>query len=222
MKIKILVIVLSVLMMQIICSSGDPGKNINLPVPFYYQLQPNYCGIACIQMWADYDHRYVTQKEIADFLGIEDQFVHPTLLEQGVSYFTNSQGTLAIEDMIELDAQENLIGATISGIKDFIPSIMPFWGDHAILIKGSKWYEDAYGRPIADRVYIHDPNSGANKTITAAVLKTAFQPCPFSYWVIVGNPFYVPEGREGYKTFLSEGGTYYGGSCNRNPLEPPL
>lgn len=219
MKLKVyLLIIISIFMIQAFCDSEDPGKNINLPVPYHAQIHENYCGIACIQMWADFDKRNVTQEEIADFLGIEGQFVSPTLLEQGVSYFTNSQAYLASELMTEPDAQENLIAATISGIKDYTPSIMPFFEDHAVLIKGYKWHEDINGRPIADRAYVHDPDNLPDRDLSAASLKALFMASPFSYWVIVGQYSYIPEGREGYNIFILEGGTYYGAPSSRDPL----
>ncbi len=207
--------------MQFICSSGEPEKNINLPVPYHDQVCQNYCGIACIQMWAEYNGIYVTQQAIANFLGISGETVSPYLLDQGVAYFSGSQGYLEFRPFDELDAQGDLIGATICGIQENIPSIMPFYGNHAVLIKGYKWHEDLYGRPIADRAYYHDPDDLPNQNITAGTLESAFIPCPFNYWVIVGYPSFVPEGREGYNVFILEGGTYYGGSSNRDPQQPP-
>ncbi len=221
MKIKVFfLIILAISLMQFICSTGEPENKIDLPVPYHQQVCKNYCGIACIQMWAEYNGICVTQQEIAGFLGIGGNFVSPYLLDQGVANFTGSQGYLAIASIADPDAQGDLIGASIYGIQEYIPSIMPFWGNHAVLIKGYKWHEDVYGRPIADRAYYHDPRYGENKIITAGELESAFMPDP-SYWVIVGNPGYVPAGREGYNVFILEGGTYYGGSSNRDPQQPP-
>lgn len=221
MKMKVfLIIICAISLMQFICSSGEPDKNINLPVPYHGQVCPNYCGIACIQMWAEYNGICVSQQEIASYLGIGGELVSPYLLDLGVANFTASQGYLAIRTIFEPNAQGNLIGATIAGIKEYIPAIMPFDGNHTVLIKGYKWHEDAYGRPIADKAYYHDPDDLPNQTITAGALESTFEPCP-SYWVIVGYPSLVPEGREGYNVFILEGGTYYGGSSNRDPQQPP-
>ncbi|MCX6580874.1 MAG: hypothetical protein NT166_11915 [Candidatus Aminicenantes bacterium] len=221
MKMKVfLIIICAISLMQFICSSGEPDKNINLPVPYHQQVFSNYCGIACIQMWAEYNGICVSQQEIAAYLGIGCEFVSPYLLDQGVANFTGSQGYLAIGSIFDPDAQGNLIGATISGIKEYIPAIMPFNGNHAVLIKGYKWHEDANGRPIADKAYYHDPDDLPNQIITAGELESTFVARP-SYWVIVGYPSLVPEGREGYNVFILEGGTYYGGSSNRDPQQPP-
>jgi hypothetical protein len=222
MKMKVsLITICAISLMQFICSSGEPEKNINLPVPYHQQVCSNYCGIACIQMWAEYDGICVSQQEIAAYLGIGGELVSPYFLDLGVANFTASQGYLEFRPFTELDAQGDLIGATICGIKEYIPSIMPFYGNHAVLIKGYKWHEDAYGRPIADKAYYNDPRYGENLTITAGNLEVTFIPCPINYWVIVGYPSLVPEGREGYNVFILEGGTYYGGSSNRDPQLPP-
>lgn len=109
------------------------------------------------------------------------------------------------------------------------PSIMPFYEEHAVIIKGYKWHEDSTGRPIAEKVCYHDPiqSRGPNITILAGALDAAFVPAPFKYWVIVGDRSFIPDGIYGHDTFVLKGGIYYGGTSFYDPkglieLPPPI
>jgi len=199
------------------CYTPDPENEIELNVSFHNQECSTWCGIACIQMWADYDGFQYSQSQIASLLGIGvNDTTSPFELETGISYYTCSEGYCATKDMFVDGAQGDLIGATIYGIQDYVPAIMPYYADHAVLITGYKWTEDN-GSPVAVRVFYHNPNGLPDQSSTGSVLNIWFMPCPFDYWVIIGMPYYVPEGIIGHDSFVLEGGTYYGGPSYYDP-----
>ncbi|UCH98424.1 MAG: C39 family peptidase [Candidatus Aminicenantes bacterium] len=213
------IIAASLFLINVQCIPSDLEKLINLDVPFHNQECSNWCGIACIQMWAHFDGFSVTQQEIANELGIGfNQATSPFDLETGIGSFTCSEGYCATRGIFEPGAQGDLIGATIYAIQDYVPSIMPFWMDHAVLIKGYKWREDENGRPLAIKVWFHDPNNLPNRTIDGGTLEIRFMPAPV-YWVIIGLPDYVFEGIIGHDSFVLAGGTYYGGPYHYDPKD---
>jgi hypothetical protein len=199
--------------------SEPPSFYVNLMVPYHQQDVVNYCAPACVQMWAHYDGRLTTQDNIAYYMGMVpyEDYVSPYELERAVGNFTNSEGYLARKDGWQPGAQGDLIAATIEGIKYGVPSIMPFQGDHVVLIKGYKWREKADGTPFAIRVYYHDPNDYPDQNIPANDLLALFVPAPFDYWVIVGRSEFADNGVFGHDIFVLMGGTYYGGSAYYNP-----
>lgn len=71
MKQKVLLIFIVMLfLVQWTCTTGEkPPFSKNLWVPFYWQEQSNWCGPACVQMWADKCGIHVEQLEIAAFCG---------------------------------------------------------------------------------------------------------------------------------------------------------
>jgi hypothetical protein len=228
MKYKFLVIVIAALLLiNVQCDDGDPDMNVNLSVPYHQMAFTNACGLACIQMWADYDGITVSQYDIATMLGVQPgQTVAPDVLEWGVGFYTWSEGCLATKLMSVPGAKGDLIAATIYGVDDRNPSIMPFWEDHAVIIKGYQWYWDEGYKPVATNVRYHDPNGEANQYETANILDAYFMPSPYAYWVIVAHPEYVGMGLEGHNAFIVAGGTYYGGPSYYNPkgltLDPSL
>jgi hypothetical protein len=232
MKNKLLVIVIAALLLiNVQCDDGgDPDPVVRLDVPYHAQEEVNWCGIACIHMWSDYDGFNVTQQDIAWYIGVSPgQPAHPAQLEHGVSQCTCYEGHLAVRLWNEPGAQGDLIAATIAGMDRYIPSIMPFWEDHAVIITGHKWREDEYGRPFAIKTWYHESNpanGGPDVEIPADILAHSFMPCPWEYWVIVAYPELVEKGIEGHNMFVVAGGTYYGGPSYYNPkgltLDPNL
>ena len=220
--IHIIVVVLIVFLTG--CPIGDPAFKIDLPVSYFPQEYENWCGLACIQMWADFDGNIVTQGELAVYTGSGYNKVAPQQLVLGVSHFTNSEGYLAVKDGFEAGAKGDLIGATITGIKNYIPSIMPIYEEHAILIKGYKWIEDEDDRHIGQKVFFHDPDGRPAQSWTVGTLETAFMGCPINYWVIIGRPYFLPDGIDGHDEFVLRHGVYYGGPLVYDPkeiLDPP-
>jgi hypothetical protein len=205
------------------CSKPDPDYLINLNVPYHAQQCPNWCGVACVQMWSDFDGPLVSQQDIADSLGIGGGTASPWELEQAVAAYTASEGYVALKDWLAPGAQGDLIGATICGIDAGIPSIMPFDQDHAVLIKGHKW-SDSTGRPIAKKTFFHDPDNDPDREITGSGLVSRFDPCPFQYWVLIGYEDFLLDGIDGHIGFILRGGAYYGGPDPYDPkgILPPL
>ena len=108
---------------------------------------------------------------LAEYTGAGFDKASPLELLVGVGSYTASEGHLATRYWDEPGAQGDLISATINGILDYTPSIMPFYsGTHAVLIKGYKYHKDEYGRPIAEKVHFHDPDNEPNKTLLAGTL----------------------------------------------------
>ena len=98
-----------------------------------------WCGIACVQMWADYNGIQVTQQQIADAIGVAgNDTASPFELETAVGSFTCYEGYCATREFWEAGSQGDLIGATIYAIQDYVPSIMPYFETHAVLVKGYK------------------------------------------------------------------------------------
>ncbi len=210
------------------CFDPDPDEEMNLYVPYQTQDHPNWCGIACIQMWNQYCEGglWIPQLTIAKAIDVWYERAHPRDLLRGVGMYTDSPGHLAHRSFTEPGSQGDLIAATVTGVLDYNPSIMPFWEEHAVLIKGYKYrykeIKDEYGNvvdtiPIAIYVYYNDPGDTANIGTGIASLKNLFVPCPFDYWVIVGFQHYVPQGVDGHNSFILRGGSYYGGPLNYNP-----
>ncbi len=225
-KIVLSIIVIFSLLAMSNCDDGDPGKDINLPVPFFNQEYPPWCGIACIQMWAHYDSVRPSQAAIAGFLQVTPyQKASPSQLLIGVGEYTGSEGYLATKARDIPGSQGDLIAATIEGVIEYTPSIMPFYGDHAILIKGHNWKMENE-RKVAIKTYYHDPDGGKDLEANASTLKVLFVAAPWEYWVVVGRPEFVPEGVESHDRFVLQGGTYYGGPLVYNPkgltLDPSL
>ncbi len=233
MKKKILmIIVMSMLFLNwtINCNNTpDPPRNVNLNVPYHYQQCSYYCGVACIQMWAHFCNGIVyTQDEIADFVYAEPpNGANPYDLADGVAYFTHYEGYIELRNSFEDGAQGDLISATIAGIKEGVPSIMPLGTNHAVLIKGYTWsdvqYVDDEGcvnvKPQAIEVRLHNPDHLPNQSYGVIELEWLFEPSPIFYWVILGYEDYVYEGISGHDAFVTRRGSCYGGPSNYNPKD---
>lgn len=220
MKQKILLAVIaSLFLMQFTCNIGSaPPNRLNLWVPYFWQECSNWCGIACVQMWADKDGWYVDQEDIATQIGVVgNNFAHPYQLEMGVGAYTCADGYLEARAWHEVGGKGELLGAIVAGIRAGYPAIMPFGGNHAVLVTGYRWREGSDGSPIAISYYYHDPDGRPDQEIGAAEVERLFD-CGFSdIWVIVGFPEFVWEGIEGHNQFIVAGGTYYGGPETYDP-----
>ena len=174
-------------------------------------------ALLSFQMWAHYDHGYQPQQFFANALGVGQRRASPGELVTGVGNYTCSEGYLALKDYRESGAQGDLISATINGIKENIPSIMPYFEEHAILIKGYKWKEGSYQRPIGIDVRFHDPANKEDVNLLLGALIAVFDPGGNVYWVILGWSYFVPEGVDSHDRFVLAGGTYYGGPAVYDP-----
>lgn len=201
------------------CGSPTP-KKIILDVPFYSQGEYDYyCAVACIKMWAAYDGNLKTLHEIAAFVGVGMSGVEPDDIVKGVGNFTASEGYKAMKNEDAPGAQGDLISATVVGVKDGYPSIIPiYFGNHAIIARGYEWHDGLNDKPIADRIYFHDPNDFPNRTRTAGDFMNAyFFPSRGKYWVILAFEFFLDDGIDGHDDFIMAGGTYYGGPIIYDP-----
>jgi hypothetical protein len=219
----LLISVLAVMCMySVTCniSSDSPNPKANLMIPYHGQEYINYCSIACIQMWAEWDgNMSLTQNQIAQEVGIAgtSYLANPYDVERAVGVFTNSMGYLEIRNWLELGAEGDIIASTIEGIKYSTPSIIPInYGLHTILMKGYEWTEKDE-KPFAIRAYYHDPyNNMHDRNVPASLLLFEFDPAP-DYWAILGWEYFVWNGAFGHDMFVLQGGTYYGGPSYYNP-----
>lgn len=216
----LLVIVCTHFMMffTISCPSKPLDYDIDLYVPYYSQgSYTELCAVACIKMWAAMSGNNVSMDEISDYVGCGSWGTRPVDIPLGVARYTCAEGYLAIRDRNEAGAQGDLVSATVVGIEHGVPSIMPFFVDHAVLIKGSKYRKDETGRPIAINLYLHDPEIGPNRVRTASEIATRFMSNGYNYWVVVGFPEFLDMGIYDHNTFVLMGGTYYGGPSIYDP-----
>jgi len=216
-----LVVTVFCLMLSTFSCFDGPWTDTLENVPYCPQERYNYCAIACIQMWAWYQgYTNVTQPQIANYIGVTTFGAYPDMIVQGIERFTASLGFLVEYKNTNL-GQDCCIAACIAAIKDFTPSIMPFYGGtHGVLVIGYTWHYENKIR-IADDMEYHDPNPemGPNKNLTPIGLKTgAFWTVKNKYMAIVGRRLQLRNGLDGYNTFIAEGGTFYGGPSNYNPL----
>ena len=206
----------------IACFDG-PYTDVLPNVPYRSQEHSNYCAVACIQMWAWYDGNYVTQTQIADYIGLEPLGADVTATLTGIEHFTNSFGFLVMYDDTNI-GQDYCIASCIASVKDFTPSIMPFSGGiHGVLVIGFTWHYNEDDIRVADEMVYHDPDPsyGAYQKVTADALKIGrFWPILTNnrYMVFVGRRSLWKNGVSGYNTFIAEGGTFYGGPAVYNPL----
>ena len=211
------------------CFTNEPDRII-LDIPYSAQIEPAFCGVACIQMWAHYDHPCceVSQLDIADYVGVGAYGVLPWDILRGVSHFTSVEGFLALKDIYTPGAQGDLLGATITGIKNGQPSILPTrFGEHAIIIRGHEWHEEN-GRPIADEIFYHDPDDIPDLSMPANLfLNYVFTPPTFGdYWAIIAFVSFFDAGIAAHDEFVLSNGTYYGGPLHYDPKglvpDPPI
>lgn len=211
-------IVVTVLLVLPGCDNSElPFKKI-LNIPYHAQEQTNYCAVACIQMWADYQGFCPEQDDIADYLGASSGGLYPHQIVDGVHVFTSSWGFLA-RRQIEPGAQGDLIAGAITGIKRGVPSIMPFEeGIHTVIVRGFEW-DEVDNRPIAEVMYYNDPNPWVAETaIMAFQLETHyFTPAQNEYYVILASQSEYEDGILGHNNFVLSGGTYYGGPTFYDP-----
>ena len=196
------------------CDGDDPPFKKVLNVPYCPQSYAYYCAAACVYMWATYDGIPCTQAQVANWTGAWPCGVPPFTVVDAIGFFTFSQGYFAWRYNYELGAQGDLMGACIEGIKDNVPSIMPFYGgSHAVLVTGFEWHEDATDRPIGEVIYYSDPDGdyGEMVRIVANVEDFYWTPTAGLYYVLLGWEFYIYNGITGHDNFVLRRGTYYGG-----------
>jgi hypothetical protein len=208
-----------------ITSCDGPWTDIR-DVP--YRPQENlelYCGMACIQMWAAYE-RINPEPNQGDIYYRLSQNTHEGYIwaediAAGVTYYTNSAGYLLEYENGDEVSQDLCISACIASIKDYRLALVPFKrGRHVVLAYGYKWHYDSNKRRVADVMHYHDPDNKPYQTVSGAMLKLykfQYDLNRNSYWTIVGHKKYETEGTAGYRKFLEEGGTYYGGPSDYQP-----
>jgi hypothetical protein len=215
---------LLLLIMLVGCPGGSPSDELILNVPHCQQTKINYCAVASILMWRQYDGLLpdLTQDQIGGLINVGELGTSPASVVAGVCVLTNSDNAemVAIHDYLP-GAQGDLVSACIEGVDNYVPSIMPFYyGFHAVVFvgyKGRTLKED--GSPLAKYVYINDPETiYAKERITFADLKDFyFTPVDFDYYVILGDPSFFTYGTIGHDQFVWNLGTYYGGPSVYDP-----
>jgi Peptidase_C39 like family len=214
---KKILLLLLVFVFLINCDDDNspPNYHVDLNVPYYAWIGPNYCTVACIQMWAAYDGVYVDQATIASDVGAP---TNPYDAAHGVDLYTHSIGIVDMEEATSESKQDLCIAYSIACVNDKVPSIIPFYnGQHAILAKGFDWHDEEV--PIADYMRYHDPDPsyGPSLEVTGSYLKSRFTPASGMYYVITGISLHADWGLIGYAAFIMEKGTFYGGPVNYNP-----
>ena len=208
--------VLSIIIL--ICCNPSPHHHIRLPVPYESQWYNGWCGAACIQMWAEYDGRYPGQDEIASFIGWTG--TNPPAIANGVGFYTNETGVDWYYGSSEYE-QDLALSSQVVSVKDNIPSIsIVNNGYHAVIVIGFDWTDTVNG-PRADGVSFHDPlpYNGPSLYISAGDWKQNwFTAYNGQHVIILGYAWHVSEGEMGYIEFLNQGGTYYGGPKDYEPM----
>jgi hypothetical protein len=202
------------------CDSGDPPLEKVLNVPYCPQSYAYYCAAACVHMWSLFDGYGTTQSQVVSWTGAWPCGVPPLTVVDAIGFFTNSMGHCALKYDHTPGAQGDLMGACIEGIKDRVPSIMPFYdGSHAVLVTGFEWHKDATGRPIGEVIYYSDPDGYVGKWFetVAFVEDHLWTPTSGLYYVLLGWVGYVYNGITGHDDFVLRLGTYYGGPSVYDP-----
>jgi Papain-like cysteine protease AvrRpt2 len=205
-------------------NSDPPDFYDDLSIPNYQQEYLNYCGVACVQMWAHYDNlQTITQSQIAAYVGIDPNAcsgTDPYELLYAVGAYTLSYGWMENKVLTELGVQGDMIASAIEGICHSVPSIFPLdFCSHAVIARGFEWTENTDGKPLAIRVIFNDPADGRRRDVNASAFMLRYDPDPntFHYWVILGWEDFVWGGINGHDIFVMLGGTYYGGPSYYNP-----
>ncbi len=231
---KRILFILFALSLLVICNCDEVGNNKNLSVPFHAQEAPNFCGIACIQMWSEFDFGTSPdsqQVSIANQLGVGFEKPPVQKIARGVSWYTKSEGYLAVLDAFKKGSQGDLVSAIVAGINDSVPAITTYIReDHVAIIKGAEWNDqeivvgdERRTRPMAVSITVHDPDGSENVTMGASVFKSRFVMSGWYYWAILGWEYYLDIGTEDHDTFVFRLGTYYGGPMIYDPKKilPP-
>jgi hypothetical protein len=201
------------------CFPTDPPKRKVLPIQYRPQEQDNYCSVACIQMWSIWHGYCPSQAQIADYVWVGTSGAFPEDVLKGVRYFTDSWNAhLAQRCLPDPAAQGDIIAATVTGIKYDVPSIMPFYGGiHSVLVRG---YEGEKDPPIAEALYIHDPDPwiGSDVIIASDLKDFYFLPVQARFFAIIGERSFLSTGIQSHHDFVENGGTYYGGPQTYDPF----
>jgi hypothetical protein len=186
-------------------------KSKVLAVPHIQWEHTGWCGAACIQMWAFYDKSYLSQQQIATYIGWYGSDVYG--IAEGVTQFTDRLGFASFFHPSN-DQQDAALSAQVSAIKNDAPSIsITKNGTHSIIIIGGEWTELPGGTPRADFLTFNDPERLDTDRVGAWTWKdNYFTPNPVSnkYEIVLSCPDYIFEGADGHQEFKARGGTYYG------------
>jgi hypothetical protein len=197
------------------CDGDDPPYKKVLNVPYYFQVEYNFCAPACMQMWIKYEMGYYyNQYDIAAYIGLGSYGgIDPYSVRDGMRYYTYLMAHVAYRYCNEDGAHGDLVAVCIEAIRDGFPSIMPFYSaDHAVLVTGFEWHKEN-GRPIAEVMYYHDPNQyyGPNMVISGSQLEYTFTPIQCILYVIIADSWFDYIGPVRHDSFVLNLGTYYGG-----------
>ncbi|MCP4221608.1 MAG: hypothetical protein GY765_43690 [bacterium] len=226
--VKIMISVLSIFLFLHWSCNSNPGKLFHLDVPFHSQKAHNYCGIACIQMWSEFDFKgpTETQQQIANRLGVGANYVDPNVIWTGVSWYTGSPGYIATKSYFEKGGQGDLISSVVTGINESTPSIIPIHLDHVVLAIGAEWMEKKvivgmYYEfiPVAKVIRVHEPRGIPNKNYSIGELLGDFTAWGGRYWVLLGRESFLVEGEQGHDEFVMRRGNYYGGPSHYDPKD---
>jgi len=155
--------------------SGDPsspgGSTVLLGVPYFQQETEMYCVPAAIQMWAAYNGNYVSQTDIANYIGCTPN--GGTLLEnvaKGVMRYTNAKDAYPDYDGGIGDpsvVQANFTSRQVTSLLARTPVLSVVNnGLHAGILDGGVWHtDDSTGLYVWDLVYFSDPQVGPDTRV---------------------------------------------------------
>jgi hypothetical protein len=143
-------------------SADNPG--FQLGVPFYRQEGPVNCAPAAIQMWAAYDGNFVSQTDIANYVGCTSAGTVPANAVRGVAFFTATK-----DPFLDYNPGEDAryFSRQITSINVSRPVMASLAGAHVGVINGGAWHQTSSGLNVWDFVLFHDPGVGANQEYAA-------------------------------------------------------
>ncbi len=108
---------------------------INLPVPLHFQEQPNWCGPACVQMWAAYDQvNPLPEQSHVAYYTVGPYGTTMQLLEWAVKTFTYHYGAFSAVFGISPYHQDQALASVLSSLLQGSPAIIPTsQGYHAVI-----------------------------------------------------------------------------------------
>lgn len=233
-SLRFVLVFITVLMMGCF-TSNPPPYDVWLSVPYHEAEEPNYCAVACIQMWAEYLSIFVTQDEIAAVFphGISSGGYLPDDVAIAASIIIN-RDIRVIEDCYWWNpgAQGDILAIAVQCGRLGRPSIFPFYGGiHSVLATGYDCHEEEPDIPIVDAMFYHDPDPFGGPDCVAAAndLKDYyFTMVQGFYFIIIQRDRYTTLriGQLAHDSFVLSGGNYYGGPSVYNPkgltLNPSL
>lgn len=191
-----------------------------IELPFSYQQEDTWCGVACVQMWAMRDGNDFSQPFIASYICGPNGKSSMEMVAEGIGRFTNSPGHCGVYYPTDAGQDEALADAAGSLSRNE-PAILPFYGGtHAVIARGFEYTKTLLSaRTVVKNMTFHDPGyfSGENYWLTAGPLKEGFfkvitdegDPYGGFYQVVVCDSWSLI--LAGYKEYLRTNGTFYGG-----------